>query len=180
LPKFFEKAKTGDARWTSKLIGDSTIYWLEFANNNNTVRAPQPTFGMIGNVLMFSDSLQSIEQAINTDSSGDDLLSDSIEFKLVQDRIKSQIKDKETSIIFYQRPEESLRLFYDLASDPENVNRLEQLATNNPFFSSLVAALKSKELPPFEVIAKYMAPSGAFVTEEEDGLHYTAFSLRRE
>jgi hypothetical protein len=43
-----------------------------------------------------------------------------------------------------------------------------------------VAALKSKELPPFEVIAKYMAPSGAFVTEEEDGLHYTAFSLRRE
>lgn len=180
LPKFFDKAKTGDARWTSKLIGDSTIYWLEFANNNNTVRAPQPTFGMVGNVLMLSDSLQSIEQAISTDSSGDDLLSDSIEFKLVQDRIKSQIKDKETSIIFYQRPEESLRLFYDLASDPENVNRLEQMATNNPFFSSLVAALKSKELPPFEVIAKYLAPSGAFVTEEEDGLHYTAFSLRRE
>jgi len=180
LPKFFEKAKSGDSRWTSKLIGDSTVYWLEFANTNATVRAPQPTFGMVGNVLMFSDSLQSIEQAITTDSSGDNLLSDSIEFKLVQDRIKSQIKDKETSIVFYQRPEESLRLFYDLANDPENVNRLEQMATNNPFFSSLVAALKSRQLPPFEVIAKYMAPSGAFVTEEEDGLHYTAFSLRRE
>lgn len=180
LPKLFEKAKTADSRWTSKLIGDSTFYYLEFTNNNATVRAPQPSFGMVGNVLLFSDSLQSIEQAINTDSSGDDMLSDSIEFKLVQDRIKAQLKDKETSIMFYQRPEESLRLFYDLANDPDNVNRLEQFATNNPFFSSLVAALKSRELPPFEVIAKYMAPSGAFVTEEEDGLHYTAFSLRRE
>jgi hypothetical protein len=54
------------------------------------------------------------------------------------------------------------------------------MATNNPFFTALVAALRSRSLPPFEVIAKYLAPSGAFMVEEEDGLHYTAFSMRRE
>ena len=71
-------------------------------------------------------------------------------------------------------------MFYDVANDPENINRLESISANNPFFTSLVTALKGKSLPPFEVIAKYLAPSGGFVVEEEDGLHYTTFSLRRE
>ena len=123
---------------------------------------------------------QSIEQAITTFSSGEDLLSDAIEYKLIRDRIKVQLKDKETSIMSYQRPEESLRLFYDLASDSANIERLKSVSANNPFFGALVSALDGRSLPPFEVISKYLAPSGAFVVEEEDGLHYTTFSMRRE
>ncbi|MEQ1825068.1 MAG: DUF3352 domain-containing protein [Pirellula sp.] len=180
LPKLFEKLSSRDSRWTSKQVGDSTVYWLEFKNERPTVRAPQPAFCMLGSDILASDSIDSIEQAIRTESSGEDLLGDAIEYKLVRDRIKAQLKDKESSIMFYQRPEESLRLFYDLASDRENVDRLEQVAANNPFFQALVTALKSRQLPPFEVIAKYTAPSGAFVFEEEDGLHYTAFNMRRE
>jgi hypothetical protein len=180
LPRFFNKIKASDARWTSKVIGDSTVYYIDIKNENPTVRVPQPSFGVVGDELLASDAIESIEQAIKTHSSGDDLLSESIEYKLVRDRIKAQLKDKETSIMSYQRPEESLRLFYDLASDSENISRLENVSANNPFFTALVTALKGRNLPPFEVISKYLAPSGAFVVEEEDGLHYTAFSLRRE
>ncbi len=180
LPKLFNKLKSSEERWTSKTIGDSTIYYLDLKNDNPNIRVQQPAFGVVGKELLASDSIESIEQAIRTLSSGDDLLSDSIEFKLVRDRIKAQLKDKETSIMSYQRPEESLRLFYDLANDPENINRLESVSENNPLFTALVTALKGRNLPPFEVIAKYLAPSGAFVVEEEDGLHYTTFSLRRE
>ncbi len=180
LPKLFNKIKSSEGRWTSKTIGDSTIYYLDLKNDNPNIRVQQPSFGIVGKELLASDSIESIEQAIRTLSSGDDLLSDSIEFKLVRDRIKAQLKDKETSIMSYQRPEESLRLFYDLANDPENINRLESVSENNPLFTALVTALKGRNLPPFEVIAKYLAPSGAFVVEEEDGLHYTTFSLRRE
>lgn len=180
LPRFFNKIKSSDARWTSKVIGDSTVYYIDIKNESPSIRVPQPSFAVVGDDLLTSDAIESIEQAIKTYSSGDDLLSESIEYKLVRDRIKAQLKDKESSIMSYQRPEESLRLFYDLASDPANISRLEESSTNNPFFTSLVAALKGKNLPPFEVISKYLAPSGAFVVEEEDGLHYTAFSLRRE
>ena len=180
LPKFFSKIKSSDARWTSKVIGDSTVYYVDIKNESLTIRVPQPSFAVVGDDLLASDAIESIEQAIKTYSSGDDLLSESIEYKLVRDRIKAQLKDKETSIMSYQRPEESLRLFYDLASDPENISRLEGVSANNPFFTALVAALKGKNLPSFDVISKYLAPSGAFVVEEEDGLHYTAFSLRRE
>jgi hypothetical protein len=180
LPKLFNKLKSSEERWSSKTIGDSTIYYLDLKNDNPNIRVQQPSFGVVGKELLASDSIESIEQAIRTLSSGDDLLNDAIEFKLVRDRIKAQLKDKETSIMSYQRPEEALRLFYDLASDPENINRLESVSENNPLFTALVTALKGRNLPPFEVIAKYLAPSGAFVVEEEDGLHYTTFSLRRE
>ena len=134
----------------------------------------------MGKELLFSDSFDTLKHAIDVESSGDDLLNDAIEYKLVRDRIKAQLKDKESSIMFYQRPEESLRLFYDLANDRANIDKLEQISANNPFFTALVTALKSRDLPPFEVISKYMAPSGSFVVEEEDGLHYTAFNMRRE
>lgn len=180
LPKFFDKLRSRDGRWTSKTIGEATVYWLEFKNDNPNVRAPQPAFCILGKDLLMSDSIDSIEQAINAHTSLDNGLSEAIEYKLVRDRIKAQLKDRESSIMFYQRPEESLRLFYDLANDRDNIDRLEQVSANNPFFQALVTALKSRQLPPFEVIAKYTSPSGAFVVEEEDGLHYTAFNMRRE
>lgn len=180
LPRFFSKMKSNDARWNSKVFGETTIYYVDVKNDNPNIRVPQPAFGMVGNELLASDSVQSIEQAITTFSSGEDLLSDAIEYKLIRDRIKVQLKDKETSIMSYQRPEESLRLFYDLASDSANIERLKSVSANNPFFGALVSALDGRSLPPFEVISKYLAPSGAFVVEEEDGLHYTTFSMRRE
>lgn len=180
LPRFFLKLKNNEPRWTSKVIGDTTLYYLDIKNDNPNIRVPQPAFGVVGEDLLASDSVVSIEQAISTLSSGDDLLSDALEYKLIRDRIKAQLKDKETSIMSYQRPEESLRLFYDLANDPNNIERLKSVSDNNPFFGALVTALEGRSLPPFEVIAKYLAPSGAFVVEEEDGLHYTTFSMRRE
>ena len=46
-----------------------------------------------------------------------------LEYTLIQDRIKVQLMDKETSFMTYQRLEESLRLFYDLATnDPANID----------------------------------------------------------
>jgi hypothetical protein len=35
-------------------------------------------------------------------------------------------------------------------------------------------------LPPFEVLQRYLAPGGTVVVDDETGLHYTDFSLRRK
>jgi hypothetical protein len=180
LPKIFERAQQSDSRWTKKDTSEDPIYYLAFKSNSDVIRAQQPSFSIIGNYLVFSDSLESIERAVETYQQGEELLSDSIEYKLIRDKIKAQVKGKEFSIMSYQRPDEQLRLFYELAKEPNNVARLEEIGENNPFFGALVAALKSRELPPFEQLSKYMVPTGAFVMEEEDGLHYTAFSLKRE
>ena len=58
--------------------------------------------------------------------------------------------------------------------------RLANQAEDNPFFRALNDAVTKNPLPPFAVIAQYLAPGGAIVTDDETGLHYTAFGLRRE
>jgi hypothetical protein len=183
LPKLYEKFKQV-GRLETKLVGDATVYYMnipEDANQRNpNIRMPQPAYCVLHDELIASDSLKALEDLIAFDSSGDGPLSESIEFKLVRDRIKAQTKNADMSIMAYQRPEESLRLMYDLATDPDNIDNIEKMSENNPFFQAIVAALKGKKLPPFEVIAKYLAPGGAFVIDEETGLHYTGFSMRRE
>ncbi len=183
LPKLYEKFKDAGPGFKSKLIGDVTVYYIDIPNEapeNARIRIPQPAYCVLDNELIASDSLKAIEEVISFYSGGDGPLSDSIEFKLVRDRIKAQTKNADMSIMAYQRPEEGMRLMYDLATDPENINSLEEMSENNPFFQAIVTALKGKKLPPFEVIAKYLAPGGAFVIDEETGLHYTGFSMRRE
>ena len=185
LPKLVDKFKSsGGPTISSKIFGDATIYYIEsnrgadFENRN--FRVPQPAFCILEDQLMVSDSLGAIEEVVKFNSGGDGPLSESIEFKLVRDRIKAQLKNSEMSILAYQRPEEGMRLMYDLATDPENIDNLERMAENNPFLTALVTAVRSRKLPAFEVIAKYLAPGGAFVVDEETGLHYTGFSMRRE
>jgi len=184
LPKFYEKFKDSGRGLKSKLVGDVNVYYVEIPEDpdrqNRGIRIPQPAFCVLGNELIASDSLKAIEDLISFYSGGDGPLSESIEFKLVRDRIKAQTKNADMSIMAYQRPEEGMRLMYDLATDPNNIDNLEQMSENNPFFQAIVTALKGKKLPPFEVIAKYLAPGGAFVIDEETGLHYTGFSMRRE
>ncbi|MFN9437169.1 MAG: hypothetical protein ACK6DC_19815 [Planctomycetota bacterium] len=183
LPKLYEKFKETGPGLKSKLVGDVNVYYAEIraeAPENPRIRLPQPAWCVLGNELIASDSLKALEDLISFYSGGDGQLSDSIEFNLVRDRIKAQTKNADMSIMAYQRPEEGMRLMYDLATDPDNIDSLEQMSENNPFFQAIVTALRGKKLPPFEVIAKYLAPGGAFVIDEETGLHYTGFSMRRE
>ncbi|MFH1266305.1 MAG: hypothetical protein ABIK89_11305 [Planctomycetota bacterium] len=58
--------------------------------------------------------------------------------------------------------------------------QLRQGTENNPFLKTLDTALEENPLPPFAVIQRYLAPGGAMLVDDETGLHYTSFSLRRK
>ncbi len=180
LPKIYEKLSARSPRWSSSTLSDSVVYSLEIENPSEAVRAPQICFTVSENMLLISDSKQALTDALLVQQGQKPLLKDSLEFRVVKDRIKEQQKDRDSSIITFQRPEESLRLFYDLAADPKNKDRIKAMSENNPFMQALYNALDRHKLPPFEVISKYMSPTGSFVTEDETGLHQTSFSLRRE
>ncbi|MFK7738260.1 MAG: hypothetical protein AB8B50_19710 [Pirellulaceae bacterium] len=147
---------------------------------DSVIRQPTICFTTVDDYLLMADSefmLRQIASCLN-DSVGP--LSESLEYQLIADSIQGQLQDKECSAISYARPEESLQLFYELARDPQNKERLKQFSANNPFFKALYNALDKHELPPFSVISKYLAPGGGFLVEEETGLHYMSFGLRRE
>jgi hypothetical protein len=134
----------------------------------------------MGDYFFFSDDTYMIDEIISAEEGRRDLLADDEDYKMISDKVKEQLREKESSVLMFQRPEESLRVFYEMARDPANKQRLQENSANNPVFTALAQILEKHELPPFSVVEKYLTPTGAFVTEDESGLHYTAFSLKRE
>ena len=67
---------------------------------------------------------------------------------------------------------------YDLATS-EDVRKSLSDPKANEFFKTLDEALKKNPLPPYAVISQYLAPPGRVLVNEETGLHYVSFGLRR-
>lgn len=146
----------------------------------SVIRQPEICVAMIDDYVVIADSKYMMRQLADCLNGSSPALKDSIEYQLISERISAQLQKKECSAISFARPEESLQLFYELARDPKNRERLRQVADRNGFFKALLAALDNHELPPFSVIQKYLAPGGGFLVEEETGMHYMSFSLRRD
>jgi hypothetical protein len=144
------------------------------------IRTPEICFAVVDDYLLISDSRYMMRQLADTLNDPSSQLSESLEFQLINDRIKAQIQEKQPSSISFSRPEESLQLFYELARDGKNREALKNMAGTNPVFAALNEALQKHELPPFSVISNYLVPAGGYLVEEELGLHYTTFSLKRE
>ena len=73
-----------------------------------------------------------------------------------------------------------MRALYELATSQTIRQQLATRADGNRFFGALHEALRDNPLPPFSVVAQYLAPGGAMLTNDETGFHYTAFTLRRD
>jgi hypothetical protein len=73
-----------------------------------------------------------------------------------------------------------MRFWYDLAMSENTRQRLSERADRNRFFGTLNQALKDNPLPPFSVLAEYLAPGGGMIVSDETGIHYMTFTLKRK
>jgi hypothetical protein len=144
------------------------------------IRLPTPCVAVVGDYLLLSDSVKCLEAAVKNKRDPSKSLGDELDFKLIASKVEQQLGSTQPSMIAFQRPEESMRSFYSLATSPSTRRRLEQAAANNPFFKVLNDALRDNPLPPFSRIAKYLAPGGGMMVSDDAGIHYTAFGLKRE
>jgi hypothetical protein len=103
-----------------------------------------------------------------------------LDFKLIANKIQRQQGETKAGMISFNRPEEGFRALYELATASSTQSRLAAASENNGVFRALNGALNNNPLPPFAVLARYLAPGGALVTDDETGIHYTAFTLRRD
>jgi hypothetical protein len=179
LPKLYEKLSDRNENWETRTRGSHVIYQMTINSGSEAMRSPEICMTVLGDSLVFADSGVAIDEACDAFEGINGSLRQSLDYVIISNEIKDQLGEEETSIVSFQRPEESLRLFYELANDKSNINRLKEFSENNPIFKSLVGALERNELPSFDVIAKYLAPTGAFVSEDDTGIHLTSFSIRR-
>ncbi len=144
------------------------------------VRQPSPALAVVGDYLLLSDSAACLEAAIAAKNDPTKSLSDELDFKLIASRIQQHLGSARPGMIAFQRPEETMRSFYELATSPNTRRRLDEAAPTNAAFRALNEALKANPLPPFSEIAKYLAPGGGMMVSDETGIHYTAFALKRD
>ena len=141
---------------------------------------PIPCFGVLGDYLIVTDRPSLYQKVVVTAAGSAESLADALDFKLIASKIDAQSGDTGPAMIGFERPEEGMRLLYELGVSDNAREQLRRQAEANPFLKSLNTALDENPLPPFAVIERYLAPSGAMVVDDETGLHYTGFSLRRK
>jgi len=141
---------------------------------------PRPCFGVLDNWLVFTDRRSLYEKVITTADNTADNLEKAVDFQVIASRIARRAGKTKPAMISFSRPEEGLRFLYELAGAEQTRQGLRRGAGNNPLFKSLNSTLEAYPLPPFAVLEKYFAPNGAMLVDDEVGLHYVSFSLRRK
>jgi hypothetical protein len=142
-------------------------------------RMPIGNMAIIGDYLVMTNRERFIEKAIMTQNGTEDRLVEELDYRLIASKIKRQPGGQDACMVSFERPDEALRVGYELLHSDEVRQQIASMKENNPFFQALDEALTNNEFPPFEVIAKYLAPGGAMLTNEESGFHYVGFGLRR-
>lgn len=130
--------------------------------------------------LVATNSAGFLEQAILTKSDPSKSLAKELDFKLITSKIARQAGGAKPGLVNFSRPEEGMRLLYDLANSEDTKKLLTRQGESNRLFKTLDTALSDNPLPPFAVISKYLAPGGGMVVSDETGFHYTGFTLKRK
>src|SRR5262249_60668924 len=125
-------------------------------------------------------SLRGFQEVVTPQANSDQGLSTSLDFKLIASKIRRQPGGDAPGAVQFNRPEEGLRFWYDLANAESTRKRLSEQGSRNRFFGSLDQALKDNPLPPFSVLAEYMAPGGGMLVNDPTGIHYMTFTLKRK
>jgi hypothetical protein len=172
-----------DARFERQIWAGKTYYQLRFDLPPDLPpenRPPIPCFGILDDYLLVAGRASLYQKVVSTLAEGAPSLADEPEFRLIATKVRRQSGGGNPGLITFARPEESVRWLYEMAVSEQTRQRLSQQAENSGFFRALDGALKANPLPPFAVLQRYLAPSGAMVVDDPTGLHYMSFTLRRE
>ncbi|WP_254510033.1 DUF3352 domain-containing protein [Anatilimnocola floriformis] len=181
----FEKLREKFAdNLVKKNFANQTYYAMKLPEANSdqpaNFRRPDPCFCVLGDYLILTDSSQAIEAAITTASMPGKSLAAELDYKLIASKIRRQVGGETPGLLQFTRPETGMKLLYDLAQSDDTKGVLSRQSQNNRFFGRLEKAMNDNPLPPFSVIAKYFAPAGAMMTNDETGFHYSGFTLKRK
>jgi hypothetical protein len=172
-------------RLEKSTLGSTTYYKLKLPEPREgqeppaNIRRPEPCLAIVGDYLLLTDSQKFFEHAMKASSSGKTLAGE-VDYKLIASKIARQSGGQKPGFVVFARPEEGMRMLYDLATSDDTRRSLSRSAENNEYLKRLEDSLKEHPLPPFAVIAKYLAPSGALMTQDETGFHYMSFTLKRK
>ncbi|MEC9091668.1 MAG: hypothetical protein VX438_03100, partial [Planctomycetota bacterium] len=144
------------------------------------IRRASPCLGIVGDYLVFTDSVDFIKMAIDNNKNPDDVLADNPDYKKMLREVKRQLDGKKPAMITFTRPEETFRMLFDAVQDEQTQSAIKDRAEDQPFFQALNKAFIENELPDFDDMLKYFKPTAGVMTNDETGFHYMAFQPKIE
>ncbi len=102
--------------------------------HRNRQRRPQLTLAIVGDYLLLADRPSVIEHAISAQHPAVPRLRDELDYQLITERIRRQLDNQRPSLMSFQRPEESLRVGYELLQSDDVRQRIRAQREQNPFF----------------------------------------------
>ncbi|MEK6237143.1 MAG: hypothetical protein N2C14_20740, partial [Planctomycetales bacterium] len=154
-----------------KAFGGKTYYLVTPRNaDEGEVPANRPCFCLFGDYLLVADRPTFLEKAMFTAGGGGKRLTDSVEFKLITNKIQRQPGGAKPAMISFQRPEAGLKWVYDMATSDNARQFLSDRAADNEVLRNLDQSLNNNPLPPFNVLKQYMAPAGSMITDDDTGI----------
>ena len=139
-----------------------------------------PSFGVLDDTLIFASSTSLMEVLIETHQGTRPRLADSIEYKVIQSRVERLTRGRQLALFYYDNPAEAIRHWYDLSQADSTRDNLANWGENSAAAAGFLDVLERNELPPFEVIQKYLVPKGGYLLDTDTGLHFMIFDFRQE
>jgi hypothetical protein len=172
FPERTEERKFGDVTYHAFVIE-----WPEELRDDPP---STPFVAVMDGYLFLGGSCQLFEQAIAARDGTVERLADVPAYQQMLTEVEQEAPGVTPAVWMYSRPEESLRQWYDLLTSEKTKEYLAEHAEGNPFFAALSESLAANELPPFDVIARYMTPSVGVIYDTDTGFHGISFTLRDE
>ena len=143
-----------------------------------TVRMPKPTFAIIGSTLVMSDSFEAFEQAVATYKGEIEPLRNSEEFVKMADQMTRLLGTDMPVALSYSNPKHQFEQLLDYGNADSTRDFLLSQSETSEFWGTVKGILDDHDLPPMDVLNKYVVPQGWFVTSDDTGYHMLWFQER--
>ncbi|MFZ5829639.1 MAG: hypothetical protein ACOY3P_06110 [Planctomycetota bacterium] len=141
----------------------------------NAPPLPRPSVGLIDGYLVVATQPALYERLVRTSIDKTKSLADELDYKLVMSRLQRHAGEDKPAVMSFSRPSERLRMLYEIAGSQQMRSGMGR----NPFIRQLGQAVDKHPLPPFSVVEQYLAPTGALMINEDTGIYYLGFGLKR-
>lgn len=138
-----------------------------------------PSFAVLEGNLMASSSSSVMRSMIEAQQGTRPRLADSIEYKVIQSRVERLTRGQELAMFYYENVSEVLRHWHEVSQSDQARDGLAAAGERFSMATGFLDVLEQNELPSFDVMQQYLAPTGGYLLDTNTGLHFMAFDVRR-
>jgi hypothetical protein len=149
-------------------------------NMEEEQRPAEPCVAIMDGYLFIGGSCNQFERCIAARDGIEDRLVDSEDYARVSAVLGRETAGTTPVMLSISRIEETYRQWYQLLTSERTRELIDENKEDNPALAALADALDQHQLPPFEVLAPYLAPGGMIIYDTDNGYHAIGFTLRNE